>query len=371
MSSMDKNNTKKQVFISWVIRFFIIAFILFELKDGITLIFILDLFLFSYIFIPPIIERVLSIKFPYMFKIILNLLVFSSLLFDKFFQGNFVQIIQGLFFGIIGFLIMYVLYYNSRVKSTKLLFAFISFCISVSLAVIWEGLSILYINIVEVWFGDTGIDFYLLKFTILIICAGIVSINGGYFYIKCGEDRIKNRFLSRFRQRNPKLFIGNDADPKEVLNLIKKGENEKLEFKSTLRINIHTDKPDKTIEYSILKTLNAFLNTDGGTLLIGVSDDGSITGIEKDGFQNNDKFYQHFSNLIKNHLGNEYLPFIHSNIIQINKKNIMKIDCRPSDKAAFIKINNDEDFYVRSGAASIKLIGNKLINYVNTKFKKK
>jgi predicted HTH transcriptional regulator len=134
-------------------------------------------------------------------------------------------------------------------------------------------------------------------------------------------------------------------------------------------MNLHTKQPDKKIEHSVLKTINAFLNTNGGTLLVGISDEGMITGIDTDGFQNTDKFYQHFTNMIKNHIGNEYLPFIQSNIIEIQKKHILKIDCNPSDKAVFLKIDKDEDFYVRSGTASIKLVGKKLINYVNIKFK--
>ncbi len=368
MILIDKKDNNKQIFTSWVIRFFIIAFILFELQDDRDLILILYVVVFLFTFIPSIVERVLSLKFPFEFKIFYDLSLLASLLFEKLFSGIYVQIVHGLFFGVVGFLIMYILYYNSRIKSAQHLFAFISFCVSVSLGIIWEGFLLLLITITERRFGDIGVDFSPERFTIIIVCALIASVSG-YLYIRFGEGKIENKFLSSFRKRNPKLFIDHDVNPKKVLNLIKKGENEKLEFKSTLRVNIHTNKPDKNIEYSILKTINAFLNTDGGTLLIGVSDEGNITGIEKDGFQSNDKFYQHFSNLIKNHLGNEYLPFIHSNVVQIDKKSIFKIDCNPSDKAVFIKINNDEDFYVRSGPASIKLIGKKLIDYVNTKFK--
>ena len=66
------------------------------------------------------------------------------------------------------------------------------------------------------------------------------------------------------------------------MRLIKRGENEKIEFKSTLRINLHTKEQDKKVENSVLKTIVAFLNSEGGTLLIGVSDCGEIIGIEKD-----------------------------------------------------------------------------------------
>ena len=49
--------------------------------------------------------------------------------------------------------------------------------------------------------------------------------------------------------------------------------------------------------------LAAFLNSKGGTLLIGVGDGGEVIGLENDKFQNEDKFALHLDNLIKDQLG--------------------------------------------------------------------
>ena len=54
------------------------------------------------------------------------------------------------------------------------------------------------------------------------------------------------------------------------------GETEGVEFKSTLRTNLHTGQPDEKMQMAALKTIAAFLNAGGGTLLIGVADDGSV-----------------------------------------------------------------------------------------------
>jgi len=48
--------------------------------------------------------------------------------------------------------------------------------------------------------------------------------------------------------------------------MIRKGENKTVEFKSTLRVNLHTNKPDKEIGKVALKTIAAFLNTRGGDI---------------------------------------------------------------------------------------------------------
>src|ERR1700704_5238042 len=57
-----------------------------------------------------------------------------------------------------------------------------------------------------------------------------------------------------------------------VTKLVGSGTN--IEFKSTLRINLHTRQKDSKMELAVLKTVAAFLNMSGGTLVIGVADDG-------------------------------------------------------------------------------------------------
>ena len=120
-----------------------------------------------------------------------------------------------------------------------------------------------------------------------------------------------------------------------------------------------------------MKTIAAFLNTDGGTILIGISDDGTVAGIDKDNFQGKDNYHRHFTNLVKHYTGTEYLPFIESEIIPFEDQNILKVDCLPSTKEVFLKMdNNDEEFYIRAGPSSVRLDGSKLISYVNQRFKK-
>ena len=61
--------------------------------------------------------------------------------------------------------------------------------------------------------------------------------------------------------------------------LIEKGENEQVEFKSSMRWNTKSEKNDHLIEQAIIRTIAGFLNTKGGTLLVGVADNGEILGI--------------------------------------------------------------------------------------------
>lgn len=94
-----------------------------------------------------------------------------------------------------------------------------------------------------------------------------------------------------------------------IAELIAGGETEGVEFKSTLRTNLHTGQPDDKIQMAVLKTAAAFLNAGGGTLLIGVADDGVVTGLAAGGFANEDKMSLHLVNLLRDRIGELFLPY--------------------------------------------------------------
>ena len=60
------------------------------------------------------------------------------------------------------------------------------------------------------------------------------------------------------------------------------GESASLEFKSTFRWDLREKRFNRSLESVVMKTLAGYMNGQGGTLLIGVADDGSIVGLELD-----------------------------------------------------------------------------------------
>ena len=81
---------------------------------------------------------------------------------------------------------------------------------------------------------------------------------------------------------------------REVKELIAQGESKTLEFKSTLRWNLEENRKDpERVTHAVVKTIAAFLNTEGGDLIVGVNDVGEVVGIELDQFDSNDKFMLH------------------------------------------------------------------------------
>lgn len=70
--------------------------------------------------------------------------------------------------------------------------------------------------------------------------------------------------------------------PPSVVELLEQGESLEVEFKSSVFHSFKPDVPEKVITGSIVKTIAAFLNSQGGTLVIGVTDDGVVVGLEPD-----------------------------------------------------------------------------------------
>ena len=67
-----------------------------------------------------------------------------------------------------------------------------------------------------------------------------------------------------------------------IAEVAKRGESDSLEFKSSARWNMRAGKRDDAMETVIGKTVAAFMNSGGGTLLIGVDDDGRLIGLGPD-----------------------------------------------------------------------------------------
>lgn len=156
--------------------------------------------------------------------------------------------------------------------------------------------------------------------------------------------------------------------PPSVAELIAEGETGAVEFKSTLRTNLHTGQPDEKIHLSALKTITGFLNAKGGTLLIGVSDNGELLGLSADGFPNEDKMGLHLVNLIKDRIGDIFLPYIHPHFEEQDGERVLIIRCEKGPKAAFVKDGNQQRFFVRGGNATTELMGASVTDYVKERF---
>ena len=161
---------------------------------------------------------------------------------------------------------------------------------------------------------------------------------------------------------------------RQAQELIKQDESKTLEFKSTLRWNLREQRKDpKVVTHAALKTIAAFLNTEGGDLLIGVGDDRSIVGIQPDGFETEDKFMLHLSHVIGSALGDRAGTCIDPKMQAIQGKTVCLVSCQRSPEPVLLKWKDtqeypDGDFYVRSGPGTVKLNPESTQKYIRTRF---
>jgi DNA-binding response OmpR family regulator len=149
-----------------------------------------------------------------------------------------------------------------------------------------------------------------------------------------------------------------------VKSLIAQGESDRLEFKSTLRWCLRKNEVNRGVEVAWLKTVVAFLNSDGGTLLVGVDDDGGLVGIEKDQFENEDKYLLHVNNKIQQHIGLEHASQIKYSLEPLDGGQILVVDCKPATDPVFLSQGKDEAYFVRTGPGSRQLNIRQALAYV-------
>ncbi len=156
--------------------------------------------------------------------------------------------------------------------------------------------------------------------------------------------------------------------------LIRRGESKTLEFKSSLRGHFKENRADNpAVTHSVLKTIAAFLNTEGGDLLIGVADNRSIVGIEPDQFPSDDNFMLHLAQVVRNGLGDRAGTCIDPKTQIVEGKTVCVVSCQRSPEPVFLKWKGmeaapDGDFFVRSGPGTIKLPPDSAKEYIRTRF---
>jgi membrane protein YdbS with pleckstrin-like domain len=209
-------------------------------------------------------------------------------------------------------------------------------------------------------------------------------------------DRLTNHATIIFEHNNGKVTkIRNVADYEETVSIVKQiienstkrrihrhglqvltkeGEGPFLEFKQTLRYDLRKKEVSKDIERAIAKTIVGFMNAEGGTLVIGVDDEGTVTGLKNDyeslGKKNRDGFENHLSMIIKKMIGLKFANYVHTSFDFYNGNEACIISIEPSHKPAYLH-NGDgkEEFFVRVGNSTQPFSMSEAEEYIKTRWK--
>ena len=354
-------------YLTLAIKFILILSIINSVYNQLWHLMSTSVFLLILTFIPQIMKKSYNIVFPKQFEFMLLIFVIATL-----FIGNLKGIIVPIFFGIaisfIGFMISLILYSANQIKKNYFLIIFFSFNLAVVFGFLLELLKY-YLKLILGHEITAGIYVFTMQNMTYVILGALISSILAYVYMKT-KNGILGKVIEMFKTNNPKMFDKKSSE-KELIELIKKGESEEMEFKETLRYNVHTNEFDRRIEHASLKTITAFINSEGGKLFIGIKNNGEISGIEKDKFENTDKFLLHLMNIIKQKIGKKNLHLIKTEILEAKEKLVALIECEKSNNPIFLRNpQNEEEFYIRTGPATTQIKGSELIDYVKKRFRK-
>jgi len=152
-----------------------------------------------------------------------------------------------------------------------------------------------------------------------------------------------------------KLGLIGKPQLRTVDELIANDEDYAVEFKSTARWDVREGQPSKAMEDSVVKTVAAFLNTDGGTLLIGVGPDRQVVGLDHDYARvkpaNGDGFVNWLTTHLINALGHTPATHSRARITLHGGKEICRLDVAASPQPVrartskagsifFVRMNN-------------------------------
>jgi len=169
---------------------------------------------------------------------------------------------------------------------------------------------------------------------------------------------------------NQKLIVA-ESDLVAIKNLLSKSEDQHIEFKSSIRWDYKNKKINKDLEFVIVKTIAGFLNSEGGTLLLGVDDNGVPVGLEADyktlNKQNSDGYEIFLIRLVSNYLGKEFCSNVNISFFTINNKEICSLTIQQNDEPVFIE-KLGQAFYVRTGSSTQQLNTKEALEYIQKHF---
>jgi predicted HTH transcriptional regulator len=167
------------------------------------------------------------------------------------------------------------------------------------------------------------------------------------------------------------LAAGSSAE-QIVAAMIAGGESATVEFKSSARWDLKQNTQNKAMEQVIVKTVAAFLNNEGGTLLIGVDDNRNPIGLgldyktlgkDRDGYEN------WLMTLLLGQFGNESSPLIRITLHDMAGKDVCRVAVKPSPKAVYVTEGKNENLFIRTENATRQLITKEAIDYSKHRWK--
>jgi len=180
--------------------------------------------------------------------------------------------------------------------------------------------------------------------------------------------------FSSMQRRAQRIEQLSEALGDDLRTLIAQGESATLEFKSSFRWDLRENKINRAMEGVVLKTLAGYMNSNGGTLLIGVADDGGIVGLDHDyktlKKPDRDGFEQALMTAVATKLGGDACRYVQILFHSVDGKEVCRLMVAPTRRPIYLKEGDSPRLYVRTGVSTRELNVQEAVNYTAERWAK-
>ncbi len=165
------------------------------------------------------------------------------------------------------------------------------------------------------------------------------------------KNKLKNEIKEELFRELKSEFSGARHDHLSIKQILEAGETRTVEYKETFSFNTRENKSgDDRLRHALLREVAAFLNTEGGVVLIGVSDDQRVTGIERDDFKDQENYVRKITQVIASSLGEVAATLTQIEIHDYDGKKICAVKCEKSSKPVYCEFKKfGQQTFVRIG----------------------
>jgi len=169
------------------------------------------------------------------------------------------------------------------------------------------------------------------------------------------------------------VLLRRDAGAPDVAALLAAGESDRVEFKETARWNVREEKKDPRMEAVVAKTVAAFLNSSGGTLVIGADDTGCPTGLDRDFATlrqpDADRFELWLRDMLSTTLGKNAAALPRIRFAEVDGRTVCAVRCPRSPEPVFLAQGQSTDLWVRVGNSTRSFGVDEAVTYVSRHWK--
>ncbi|MDY7079230.1 MAG: putative DNA binding domain-containing protein [Chloroflexota bacterium] len=203
----------------------------------------------------------------------------------------------------------------------------------------------------------------------------LIEICNKLFSVHCQSPISYDQLMITRAEVNEALEqLGAQEPILKIAQQIQQGEGQLLEFKATMRYHTKAKRRDQEMDREVARALCGFMNAQGGTLIIGVDDEGKALGLDADistlKKKDEDGFELAFTEIVTNYLELPDRRRIKPYFEDYDCKRVYVVEVEASDEPIYCLFdkNTGHEFYIRVGNSTRKLDLKDVVEYIQKHF---